>query len=78
MIPFQTEDDPCFEVGDCVYVPNVRTALDGDLNSIAAYAVRADGSVKQLELYVADMTPEEREIVKAGCLINYNRAKRGL
>ncbi len=78
MIPFQTEDDPCFEVGDCVYVPNVRTALDGDLNSIAAYAVRADGSVKQLELYVADMTPEEREIVKAGCLINYNRVKRGL
>lgn len=78
MIPFQTEDDPCFEVGDCIYVPNVRTALDGDLKSITAYAVRADGSVKQLELYVADMTPEEREIVKAGCLINYNRAKRGL
>ena len=24
------------------------------------------------------MTPEERAIVKAGCLINYNRARAGL
>ena len=78
MIPFQMEAEPNFEVGDYVYVPGARTALDGDLTRIAAYAVRADGSVDQLELYVADMTPEEREIVKAGCLINYNRNKAGL
>ena len=78
MIPFQMEAEPNFEVGDYVYVPGARAALDGDLTSIAAYAVRADGSVDQLELYVADMTPEEREIVKAGCLINYNRNKAGL
>ena len=34
------------------------------------------GEARPITLYVADMTPEEREIVKAGCLINYNRAKR--
>ncbi len=44
--------------------------LDGDLKGIAAYVVRADGAVEQIELYIADMTAEERAIVKAGCLIN--------
>ena len=53
----------------------IRAALDGDLKDIAAYVVRADGAVEQIELYIADMTAEERAIVKAGCLINYNKFK---
>ena len=73
MVPFQFKGDiDAFEVGDFIYVPNIRTALDGDLSSIAAYVIK-DGAAREIELYVADMTPEEREIVKAGCLINYNR-----
>ena len=83
MVPFQMEAEPAFEVGDYVFVPGVRAALDGDLSSIPAYVVRVGqdgtaGTADRIELYVADMTPEEREIVKAGCLINYNRSKRGL
>ena len=75
MVPFQMTAEPNFEVGDYVYVPGIRAALDGDLSSISAYVVRADGVCEQIELYVADMTPEERAIVKAGCLINYNKFK---
>ena len=78
MVPFQLAGEPRFEVGDYVFVPGVRAALDGDLADIAAWVVRTDGSVEKINLYVADMTPEERAIVKAGCLINYNRAKAGL
>lgn len=78
MIPFQLDDEPSFEVGDHIFVPGVRAALDGDLADIPAYAVHVDGSVSELHLHIVDMTPEEREIVKAGCLINYNRAKVGL
>ena len=78
MVPFQLASEPCFEVGDHLFVPGIRAALDGDLADVAAYVVRADGSVSKVSLYVADMTPEERAIVKAGCLINYNRAKAGL
>ena len=37
--------------------------------------MRVDGAVEQIELYIADMTAEERAIVKAGCLINYNKFK---
>ncbi len=75
MVPFQMAGEPNFEVGDYVYVPGIRAAMDGDLSDIAAYVVRAGGEVEQVKLYVADMTPEERAIVKAGCLINFNRAK---
>ena len=75
MIPFQLTGEPCFEVGDYVYVPGIRAALDGDLSDVPAWVVRADGGVEKVELYVADMTPEERAIVKAGCLINFNRNK---
>ena len=75
MVPFQMETEPNFEVGDYVFVPGIRAALDGDLKNIAAYVVRADGAVEQIELYIADMTAEERAIVKAGCLINYNKFK---
>ena len=75
MLPFQMEGEPNFEVGDYVFVPGIRATLDGDLSDIAAWVVRADGSVEQVKLAIADMTPEERAIVKAGCLINYNRQK---
>ena len=75
MVPFQMEAEPNFEVGDFVFVPGIRAAFDGDLKNIAAYVVRADGTVEQIELYIADMTAEERAIVKAGCLINYNKFK---
>ncbi|MDO4330065.1 MAG: hydratase [Lachnospiraceae bacterium] len=75
MIPFQTTDELNFEVGDYIYVPGIREALDGDLKNIKAYVIK-DGAAKELNLYVADMTKEERAIVKAGCLINYNKNRR--
>ena len=77
MIPFQMKEDPAFEVGDYIYVPGIRAALDGDLSEIPAWWIK-DGKVTKLSLYVADMTEDERKIVKAGCLINYNRIRKGL
>lgn len=73
MIPFLMEEEPAFDVGDYIYVPGIREALDGDLSDIRAY-VNGD-EAREIRLHIADMTPEEREIVKAGCLINYNRNK---
>ena len=75
MIPFQMKGEPDFEVGDYIYVPGVRSALDGDLSNIAAYVVR-DGKAEKISLYVDSMTADERRIVKAGSLINYNRARK--
>ena len=77
MLPFLLDEEPDFEIGDFIYVPGIRTALDGDMKHIPAYVVKnRDGNpIHEIKLHIADMTPEEREIVKAGCLINYNRNK---
>ena len=73
MLPFQMKDEPNFEIGDYIYIPNAKAALDGDMNDIKAYVL--GDTVKEISLYIADMTEDEKKIVKAGCLINYNRNK---
>ena len=73
MLPFHLKGEPTdFEVGDYIYVPGIRSALDGDLAHIPAYVLR-DGRAVEIALYCKDMTENERAIVKAGCLINFNR-----
>ncbi len=75
MIPFQMEAEPdMFEVGSYIYVPGIRAALDGDMKAIRAYVIGE--TVKEISLSIADMTEDEKKIVKAGCLINYNRARK--
>lgn len=74
MIPFQMNGEPDFAVGDYIYVPNILEALDGDLKDIKAYVIGDE--IRELSLYIADMTEDEKKIVKAGCLINYNRNRK--
>ena len=71
MLPFQMKKEPAFEIGDYILVPNVLDAMDGDMQSIKAYVLGDE--VKEIELYIAPMTEDEKKIVKAGCLINFNR-----
>jgi len=73
MIPFHLKGQPdAFGIGDYIYVPGIRGIMDGDLSDIKAYVIK-DGKAQQIDLYIQDMTENEREIVKAGCLINFNR-----
>ena len=71
MLPFQMKNEPAFEIGDYILVPNVLDAMDGDMQSIKAYVLGDE--VKEIELYIAPMTEDEKKIVKAGCLINFHR-----
>ena len=74
MLPFQMKGEPGFEVGDYIYVPGARAALDGDMKDIPAFVIAGGAAdVKEISLYIADMTETEKEIVRAGCLINFNR-----
>ena len=77
MLPFQMDAEPdTFDVGDYIYVPGIRKALDDNaLENIKAYVIR-DGKTEELDLYITPMTENEREIVKAGCLINFNRNRK--
>ncbi len=75
MLPFQYAGDvELLNVGDWVFVPGIRDTLDGELSHIRAFVI-GDAGAREIELSIADMTNEERAIVKAGCLINYNREK---
>ena len=73
MLPFQMEQEPEFEVDDYIYIPDVKKALDGDMKDIKAYVIGDE--IKEISLYIASMTEDEKKIVRAGCLINYNRSR---
>lgn len=76
MIPFQSEDEPAFEVGDFVYVPGVREAIASGATEFTGHLIRAGKVTGTMALYVTPMTDNERQIVLDGCLINFNRSKR--
>ena len=80
MLPLHYAGDlDLLEVGNWIFVPNARQALEDDaLDSIEAWVVGGGAAAVPvcIELSIAPMTAEEREIVMAGCLINYNRAKQ--
>ena len=78
MLPFQMAAEPTdLEVGDYIYVPGALSALAGDMKEIPAYVLKAEGA-RELKLFIAEMTEDEKNIVRAGCLINYNRQRKGL
>ena len=76
MLPFHLKGEPdAFEVDDWIYIPGIKTALqENNLDHISAYVIHANNNnAIPIELYIKSMTENEREIVQAGCLINFNR-----
>ena len=72
MLPFQAADvkDWNIQPGDKLYIPGVRAALERGDESIPAVLIQ-NGQEKDVTLTLPGMTQEERDIVLAGCLINY-------
>lgn len=75
MLPLQMAEEPSFEVGDYIYIPGIRHALDECSNTIKAYVLSDGGKVSEISLYLESLTAEEREIIKAGSLINFNKSR---
>lgn len=73
MLPFLLDAEPDFEVGDYIFVPNIKSHLRGDMSKIPAYIIGND--IKEISLNIAEMTDAEKSIVEAGSLINYNKSK---
>ena len=76
MLPFlykEGDKNLPFANGDYVFIPDVKKMVSEKLPSCKAYAVKADGSVKEFELSTGDLTDDERKIILAGCLINFYR-----
>ena len=72
MLPFIAEDvkDWNLQPGDRIYLPGIRAAVDGGAEEVPAVLLQ-NGAERPVTLKLPGMTREERDIVLAGCLINY-------
>ena len=73
MTPFLVKDEKAFALGDWVFIPGVRKAILEGTPEFTAYAVNLEGKVTPFQVSVGDLTPDERQIIADGCLINYYR-----
>ena len=77
ILPFTIDEGTPFDYadGDCVFVPDVRRAVEEARADIPAKVIRKDGSVEDLMLHIRGLTQDEREIILDGCLMNYYAAR---
>ena len=74
MTPFLVENPELFDLGDYIFVPNVRAHVLANDASFDAYAVKPDGTVTKFAVSTGYLTEPERQIIADGCLINYYRS----
>ena len=77
MLPFILPAGAPFDLepGDLIFLPGIRAAVERGAERIEARAIR-NGVVSDLVLLLPGFTPEEREIVLAGCLMNWYAQKK--
>ena len=73
MTPFLVQNPEIFELGDYIFIKNLRRSILEKNDDITAYAVKPDGEVRSFKCSVGALTDPERQIIAEGCLINYYR-----
>ena len=75
-VPFTMDKDVPFDYqsGDWIYIPGITSGIRNGQESFRAKVLSADGSVKDLTLYVRGLSDDEKQIVTEGCLMNYYAA----
>ena len=76
MLPF-TAAKADLSVGDYVYIPNIADAVATGEERVVATVI-SGGRTRDVALELGALTDDERKILLAGCLINYNKEKAGL
>ena len=77
MLPFTFDGDgpSVFSVGQYVYVPGIRKALQHGDTAVEAWLLNGEEKTS-IRLTLPEFTAEERDILLAGCLINYYRSAK--
>lgn len=73
ILPFLVEDAEVLEKGAVVYLPEIRKHVEEKTEEIPAYVLREGKDRQEITVRLGQLTDDEREILLAGCLINYNR-----
>lgn len=71
MLPFIFEDEIPFEIGDYLFIKDIKSAIKNKISQVKAYVVGK--GMKEFTLTLGELTDDEREIILKGCLINYYR-----
>ena len=71
MVPFILNDPAGFSEDDYIFVPDIKKALNTDMKEITAFII--GDKTRKLSLAIEPLTEEEKEIIRCGSLINYNR-----
>ena len=73
MIPFIIDEGELpFQNLDYLFIPGIREAIASGKTEFEAYVVK-DGQMKPFTLKMGELTPDEKDIILKGCLINYYR-----
>jgi aconitate hydratase len=73
VLPLLIEEDPGFSVDDYILMPCVRAEITSGAEKITAYWI-SSGGIKPLDIKLLPSDAAERDILAAGCLINYYKA----
>ena len=73
MLPFIIEEGELpFENLDYLFIPDIQAAIEEGKTEFVAYVIK-EGELKEFTLQMAELTPDEKDIILKGCLINYYR-----
>jgi len=72
MLPFTVEPEARnnLAVGDLIFIPGIRQAVKEGKTEIHSYVIKPGGRTP-LVLKLTNLSKDERDIILAGCLINY-------
>jgi aconitate hydratase len=79
MMPFLIDpaDQAKIELNDWLHIPGIREAVQSGAAEVPAQLVKADGAKRlDITLRLPELSQEDREIILAGCLINYYANER--
>jgi aconitate hydratase len=76
MLPFivSQSDSDAFALGDIIFIAGVRQAVDSGAEEIEAVLIGSNGR-RSIQLKLPGLERGERDIILAGCLINYYAGK---
>lgn len=74
MLPFTVAQRPDIDAEDAIVIPGILAKLKNMDKTVPAYIVKADGRVVDIELSLAGLEEDERDIIVQGCLMNYYKS----
>jgi aconitate hydratase len=69
ILPFVIKNDPPFILGDYIFIPDIRKAVENEQSEIKSYVISEKS--KEFMLCLNALTEDEKKIILLGCLINY-------